>query len=179
VVKKLTSLYCLQNINKVCWITIKLYVVYTRLYWWLLEASSCIVLRFWSLRQVLGSQDHLVEPASENRLHASHPSLSSPGNNSMFVLRLGLNHEPLDQEMHYLFICSLFNCALSVTQNEGMISECWIGKDIEGSGHGLIYGTSPAFAWRDWEKKQKSSVRIAGLWAKIWNRDLLNTKQGC
>jgi len=31
--------------------------------------------------------------------------------------------------------------------------------DVEGSGRRLIYGTIPAFAWRDWGKPQKASSR--------------------
>jgi hypothetical protein len=52
-----------------------------------------------------------------------------------------------------------------------------IGKDMEGSGRGLIWGTIVAFAWRDWGKPSKTSVRIAGLRADIWIRDLQNMKQ--
>jgi hypothetical protein len=41
-----------------------------------------------------------------------------------------------------LFVCGLFNDAFSVIQivvsNEGVMSEWWIGKDEEGSGHDLI-----------------------------------------
>jgi hypothetical protein len=35
----------------------------------------------------------------------------------------------------------------------------------------------PAFGWRYWGKPRKPSVRIASVQAKIWTRDLLNTKQ--
>jgi hypothetical protein len=40
-------------------------------------------------------------------------------------------------------------------------------KDMEGSGHGLILDTIPAFAWTDWRKPQKTSVKLAGLRAEI------------
>jgi hypothetical protein len=52
-----------------------------------------------------------------------------------------------------LYVCCLFYGALSATQtvlsNERIIGEWWIGKDLEGSGRGLIEGTSSEFAWRD------------------------------
>jgi hypothetical protein len=45
----------------------------------------------------------------------------------------------------------LFNYAFSssdsTVSNEEDGSEYWIGKDVEGSGHGLIEGTSLVFAW--------------------------------
>jgi hypothetical protein len=44
-----------------------------------------------------------------------------------------------------------------------MISEWWIGKHVEESGRGLIYGTIPALAWNDWGKRRKSSVMIASV----------------
>jgi hypothetical protein len=37
----------------------------------------------------------------------------------------------------------------------------------------LIWGASPAFAWRKWGNPRKSSVRIAGSW------DLANLKHDC
>jgi hypothetical protein len=36
-----------------------------------------------------------------------------------------------------------------------MISEWWLGKDLEQSGRGLIPGIIPKFAWRNWGKPQK------------------------
>jgi hypothetical protein len=36
----------------------------------------------------------------------------------------------------------------------------------------------PAFSWKEWGKPRKTSVRIAGLHADIWTRDLPNTKKG-
>jgi hypothetical protein len=46
---------------------------------------------------------------------------------------------------------------------------------MESSSRGPIEGTILATACSDWEKPQKSSVRIAGLWAVILTRDFLNT----
>jgi hypothetical protein len=38
-----------------------------------------------------------------------------------------------------------------------------------------LYGTIPAFSWRDWENHEK--VSIAGLRTEIWIPALSNTKQ--
>jgi hypothetical protein len=59
-----------------------------------------------------------------------------------------------------------------------MISEQWFGKDIKGSGHGLVYerSTNQTFAWRNWGTPHKTSVRIVGLLDKILTQDLLNMK---
>jgi hypothetical protein len=48
--------------------------------------------------------------------------------------------------------------------------------DVEGSSRGLIWGTMPAFSWRDW---WKSLVKIASVRAEIWTHGLMNTKQEC
>jgi hypothetical protein len=48
------------------------------------------------------------------------------------------------------------------------------GRDVNGSGRGLIGGTISALTRRDGVKSRKSSVIIALLWAKILNRDLPN-----
>jgi hypothetical protein len=54
-------------------------------------------------------------------------------------------------------------------------SKQWIGKDVEGSVHGLIYGTIPAFAWRASEKPRNVSVR--GLLANTQTRYFPNSSQ--
>jgi hypothetical protein len=36
-------------------------------------------------------------------------------------------------------------------------------KHVEGSGRGLILGSTPEFSWADWGKRQKTSARIPGL----------------
>jgi hypothetical protein len=41
----------------------------------------------------------------------------------------------------------------------------------------LNWGTISAFAWTDWERPQKASVRIASLWAEIWTQNLKNMKE--
>jgi hypothetical protein len=43
----------------------------------------------------------------------------------------------------------------------------WIGRDLEESCHGLIEGTIPEFARRNWVKQGKSSVWIAGTPTEI------------
>jgi len=42
-----------------------------------------------------------------------------------------------------------------------------VNLEGQGSSHCLFYGTIPAFAWRDWGKPWKSSVRVASCWANI------------
>jgi hypothetical protein len=42
-----------------------------------------------------------------------------------------------------------------IVLNEGVISGWWIGKDVKGSGHGLILSTIPAFAWKTEENHEK------------------------
>jgi hypothetical protein len=69
--------------------------------------------------------------------------------------------------------CSLCNDALSVTHtaciasNEDVISEWWVGKDVDESTRGLIL--SPALSVGT---EEKYLVRIAGLRTEIWTRDL-------
>jgi hypothetical protein len=50
---------------------------------------------------------------------------------------------------------------------------------MEGSGNDLIYGTTLALAWRDWQKPRKTSAMMASLWAEVWNWDFLQMKQEC
>jgi hypothetical protein len=78
----------------------------------------------------------------------------------------------------YLFFCGLFNDAVCnyIASNDRIINEQWTGKDMEGSDRDLIEVTIPAFAWRDWGKPQKFSVRVASLRAEIWTRYLQNWK---
>jgi hypothetical protein len=75
-----------------------------------------------------------------------------------------------------VYLPTLFQ-QLNVASNEGLICEKWNGKDLEGSGRGLIYGTFPAFA-RDTERKPwKTSLKITSLRADIWTWDLPNKNQ--
>jgi hypothetical protein len=83
---------------------------------------------------------------------------------------------------HFIyFICSLLWGVLSVTDYtasiESQIRE-WIGKELEGSGCDRNFKELYRhFAWKDWEKPRKISVRIACLWTASWTRDFPNTKQ--
>jgi hypothetical protein len=61
-----------------------------------------------------------------------------------------------------------------VTPKNAMVNECWIGKDTEGSGHGLILGTIPAYAWRNWRKPRKMSVMISDVSVKTLTGHLPN-----
>jgi hypothetical protein len=68
-------------------------------------------------------------------------------------------HHPLQQAI------SLISYYIAV--NGKMIHERWNGKDLEGHGHGLNWGTILALAWMDWSKPLKASVRTAGVLAEI------------
>jgi hypothetical protein len=57
-----------------------------------------------------------------------------------------------------------------------MISEWWIGKDMERSGRGLFEVLSRHFPGGT-EENNEISVTRAGILAEIWTRDLPNTKQ--
>jgi hypothetical protein len=89
------------------------------------------------------------------------------------------------KDLHLLTISFLFVVYLTtllsnwgcIASNESVISEWWIGKDLEGSGCDLIFGTITALACRDWEKPRNTSVKIARLRVLIWARGLPNTKQ--
>ena len=50
-----------------------------------------------------------------------------------------------------------------------VISEKGVKEDVEGNGHGWVWPTIPAFAWLDCRNSQNMSVRIASIWAEIWN----------
>ena len=50
-----------------------------------------------------------------------------------------------------------------------MISEKWIKEDVERNGRGWVWCTIPLFAWLDCRNSQNMSVRIAIVWAEIWN----------
>jgi hypothetical protein len=76
--------------------------------------------------------------------------------------------------------CNLFNNASPVMKtttasNKRVANEWWNGKDLEGNGRGL--GTITELAWRNWGTPRSPSVRIAGLRAEIWTRDLPNRKE--
>jgi hypothetical protein len=49
-----------------------------------------------------------------------------------------------------------------IASNDRMISE-WIGKDVEGTGRGLIKGTIPAFGWSDWGRPRETQSGYPGF----------------
>jgi hypothetical protein len=59
-----------------------------------------------------------------------------------------------------------------------MINE-WIGKEVDESSRGLIWGTFPVFAWRDLENPLKAIAKAISLGINIWTQGLLNMKQEC
>jgi hypothetical protein len=65
------------------------------------------------------------------------------------------------------FVCSLFKDAFKLlTQTmqrrmKGVTSKLWTGKDVEGSGRGLLLRQCPSICWRDREKSQKTRVVVA------------------
>jgi hypothetical protein len=46
-----------------------------------------------------------------------------------------------------------------MASNEMAINEWWVGKDVVGSGRGLISGTIPMFACRNWGKPRETPVK--------------------
>jgi hypothetical protein len=80
-----------------------------------------------------------------------------------------------------LCVCSLFNDAFSVNWPvQHWMKEWQVNDELATMWKaGLIEGTILAFAWRDWVKLRKPSVRITGLRAGIWIGDLPSTKQEC
>jgi hypothetical protein len=57
-------------------------------------------------------------------------------------------------------------------------SPSWTGKVLEGSGRGLILRFYPGIRLEGLRNTAKK-LRISGLRAKIWTRDLQNTEQEC
>jgi hypothetical protein len=66
-----------------------------------------------------------------------------------------------------VFICySLNNAASSsdcTASNSRITGEYWIGKDVEGRSHDLIWDTVPAFSWKDWISSLNLAVRRVRL----------------
>jgi hypothetical protein len=72
------------------------------------------------------------------------------------------------------FICGLFNGAISITHYVTSKQADLMDNKLKSmkSSHGLIWGTIPALAGRDWGKSQKA-VKIAGVSAEIRSGRLL------
>jgi hypothetical protein len=51
--------------------------------------------------------------------------------------------------------------------------------DVADSNPVQILGTTLAFAWKNWGKPRKRSVRIVGVQTDSWTRDIHNAKQEC
>jgi hypothetical protein len=75
-----------------------------------------------------------------------------------------------------VYLTTLFRNSDYTMSNEMVISERWSGKDFEGSGHGLILRYYPGIRLEGQRKTMKIYVRIAGVRAEIWTRDLPNTE---
>jgi hypothetical protein len=65
-----------------------------------------------------------------------------------------------------------------MASDERVISEWWIGKDLEENGRGLILRYNPSIFLKELRKTTKT-VTTAGRWTEIWTRDIPNTKQEC
>jgi hypothetical protein len=68
---------------------------------------------------------------------------------------------------------SFYNTVSSWTMRHWML-EWQTHNSLEGSGHGLNIGTTPAFGQRDCEKPLNPSVRIASVQAEIQTEHLSN-----
>jgi hypothetical protein len=60
---------------------------------------------------------------------------------------------------------------------EGWYVNDELKRDVKGSGRGLILGTISVLVWMIWGKPWTPLSQDTGLWAKIWTRDVQNTKQ--
>jgi len=60
--------------------------------------------------------------------------------------------------------------------NDSIISEERIGKDMEGSGHGIMCGTISAFRLKNWGKARKPLSQDRRSPEGTWNHKLPNTK---
>jgi hypothetical protein len=58
--------------------------------------------------------------------------------------------------MLFLSLCSLFFCNYLRAKQDDYY-EWWIEKDVEGSSHGLFWGSVNAFAWREENLKKKKT----------------------
>jgi hypothetical protein len=96
------------------------------------------------------------------------PRASTPGNTWAFIKCGSFN-----TCMVYI-VCGLGT--LSVASNCNVISERWIGKDMEGSGFDQTWGTVLTF-FPEGLKKTTENLRTVGLEAEIWIRHQLNKGQ--
>jgi hypothetical protein len=84
-----------------------------------------------------------------------------------------------------MFACGLFYGAFSETKTRSIQGGMkgwqvlWIGKDLEGSGCGLILRHSPGIRLERLRKTTKTSVRMGSPRAEMWTWALPTTKQEC
>jgi hypothetical protein len=80
-----------------------------------------------------------------------------------------------------LFAVCLFHLItpskIKILRSAKNISKKWMGRDVEGSGHSLIWANTPALEMSNENPKNFSS--ITSHRTDIWIRDLSNTKHNC
>jgi hypothetical protein len=76
----------------------------------------------------------------------------------------------IPEDCHFLgfYLLTLLNNSISFVESSDVISELRSGRDVEGSGRGLIHVTVSAVAWTDWGEQRRTSVRVVSLWVEIW-----------
>jgi hypothetical protein len=78
----------------------------------------------------------------------------------------------------YLLIYGLFSNAVSSSDYRGsnhrITTEWWIGKDVDESSNGLIWGTALTFVWSDCQNHQKASGWIVSVLVDNQNGHLPN-----
>jgi hypothetical protein len=87
----------------------------------------------------------------------------------------------ITNHIKYYGFYGLFNDAASssdyMTSNGTLISRKWIGKDVEGSGRGLIWSIIREYAWKNWRKPREISIRMVGVSAGNETRHLPSKSQ--
>jgi hypothetical protein len=79
---------------------------------------------------------------------------------------------------YFYVICDIFKGAVC---SSTLYYVEWQGNkqnvmDVAGSNPVLILGTTLAFAWKNWGKPRKSSVRIVGVQTDSWTRNIHNIR---
>jgi hypothetical protein len=80
-------------------------------------------------------------------------------------------------DLFVVYLTTLVSNSDYIASNEGVVSEWWIGKDVEGSVHGLISRYYPSICLEKRKKTTKNLSQDSCLRVDIWTRDLPNTKQ--
>jgi hypothetical protein len=71
------------------------------------------------------------------------------------------------------------NFSYYIVLNDRIISIQWIGKAIQGSNCGQIWGTILVLACMCWAKLRKTLARIGHIWDEIWSWNFQSMKQEC